>query len=252
MSDLHFTPAKHAYRYKGKPIPGVTTLLGKGLPKPALVYWSAKTVAEYVAANYESVGDMLRTGGAGPTIGFLKQTPWQKRDEAAIRGSEIHALAEKVVAGEEVEVPDQIHGYVEGYARWLDAFDVKPERTEYACYSVKNYYAGTADFRGWIAGRHCVADWKSSRGVYGSMGAQVAAYDNAEWWVDGDVDKPNEPTGNLCIVHIQDGLTEHRWVKDPEQIYRRWLHIAYVGKSIDLIDGCLDEPVTYPETEGAA
>jgi hypothetical protein len=48
---LKFSEKAHRYWCDGKPIPGVTTLIKGGLPAPALVYWSARSVAEYVADN---------------------------------------------------------------------------------------------------------------------------------------------------------------------------------------------------------
>ena len=65
---LKFSPKAHRYWLDGKPIPGVTTLIGKGLPKPALPNWAARTVAEYVVDNPEQV-DQLRSLGRGPATG---------------------------------------------------------------------------------------------------------------------------------------------------------------------------------------
>jgi hypothetical protein len=104
---LRFTAKTHRYFLDGSPIPGVTTLIGKGLPKPALVYWSAKTVAEWVADNPDGV-EAFRATGRGPMVAALKEIPWQKRDEAAIRGTDVHALAERVIRGEAVEVPEHL------------------------------------------------------------------------------------------------------------------------------------------------
>jgi len=92
---LRFTAKTHRYFLDGSPIPGVTTLIGKGLPSPALVYWSAKTVAEWVADNPDGV-EAFRATGRGPMVAALKEIPWQKRDEAAIRGTDVHALAEPI------------------------------------------------------------------------------------------------------------------------------------------------------------
>ena len=52
---LKFAAKSHRYWCDGKPIQGVTTLLKGGLPKDALMYWSAKMVAEYVADRPDDV-----------------------------------------------------------------------------------------------------------------------------------------------------------------------------------------------------
>src|SRR5690606_13872332 len=62
---LKFSPKAHRYWIDGKPAPGVTTILGKGIPKPAIPYWAARTVAEYVADEPEKV-EALRAAGRDP------------------------------------------------------------------------------------------------------------------------------------------------------------------------------------------
>lgn len=250
---LKFYPKNHSYRLDGRPIPGVTSLIGKGLPKPALTYWSARTVAEFVADNPEQI-EQLRTMGRGPMVAALKNTPWQKRDEAAVRGTDVHALAEELVHGHEVDVPEHLIEYVEGYVSWLDRFNVEADMTERSCASRKWNYAGRFDFRGTIHGRHCCADWKTSKGVYGSNALQLAAYDNADFCVtddDPDTELPLEPSGSLAIVHIMPGHTEHRWVTDPAAAYKDFLHVAYVGKAADRIENYLGPAVDAEEEQTA-
>ena len=89
---LVFYPKSHRYRLDGDWVPGVTTLIGKGLPKPALPYWAARTVAEWVVGNPDLTEEIKRLGGGRPAVAFLKELPWHKRDEAAIRGTDVHAL----------------------------------------------------------------------------------------------------------------------------------------------------------------
>src|SRR5690349_3999787 len=182
---LRFVEKSHAYYLDGKRITGVTTILGKGLPKPAIPYWSAKMVAEYVIRNPEGV-EQLRAMGEGPAIAALKQIPWQKRDDAAVRGTDVHALAEQIIHGESAEVPDHLVGHVEGYVRWLEAFDVQPLLTEQPVASRKWRYGGKFDAivtigRGRWAGRTPLLDWKTSSGVYGETALQTAAYACAEF-----------------------------------------------------------------------
>ena len=46
---IKFSEKAHRYWLDGKHIPGVTTLIKGGIPAPALTYWAARTVAEWVA-----------------------------------------------------------------------------------------------------------------------------------------------------------------------------------------------------------
>ena len=114
---LVFRESNHSYRLDGKPVPGVTTLLGKGLPKPALPRWAAKSAAEYVADNLEVLNALPDRESI---IATVKQSPWTQRDRAAVRGTDVHDLAEHLLHGREVEVPEHLAPYVDGYVRFLD------------------------------------------------------------------------------------------------------------------------------------
>lgn len=229
-SSLKFTDKTHRYYLDGRPIPGVTTLL-KGLPKPALVYWSAKCVAEYVADRPDAV-EQLRTMGRGPMVNALKGVPWEARDTAAIRGTEVHALAEQLVHGGEVQVPEALAGYVEGYLRWLDAVQPEALWTERPVGNRQHWYAGTPDAVVKINAETWLLDWKTSKGVYGEMACQVAAYGHAEFYVDDDwAEQPMPAIDRYGVVHIQDGMTELYEVTDPEAAWRDYLHIAWIHRA---------------------
>lgn len=249
---LKFSAKAHRYWLDGKPIPGVTTLLGKGLPKPALPYWAAKSVAEFVVDEPEQV-EQLRSLGRGPAVAALKAIPWQARDEAAVRGTDVHSLAEHLVHGREVDVPDHLMAHVEGYTRWLDAFDVQPVLTERPVANRSLWYAGTFDAVVVIGGVRWLLDWKTSKGVYGSTALQVAAYEGAEFYIDDDGAEQSMPqVDRLGVVHITDAGTFLRPVKDKEAAWKDWRHVAWVANRVPFIDDQLDEALEAPATEEAA
>jgi hypothetical protein len=109
---LRFDPASHRDRRPGKWVDGVTTLIKGGVPAPALMYWSARTVAEYVAENREQV-DRLYEMGRWPMVSALKEVPWEARDVAQVRGTDVHMFAEQIVDGVEVDVPENLLTHVE-------------------------------------------------------------------------------------------------------------------------------------------
>lgn len=250
---LKFSPKAHRYTLDGRPCPGVTTLLGKGLPKPALPYWSAKTVAEYVVDNPETV-DNLRSLGRGPAVAALKAIPWQARDEAAVRGTDVHSLAEDVIHGREVDVPEHILAHVEGYVKWLDTFAVEPVLTERQVANRSLWYAGTFDAIVRIGGEVWLLDWKTSKGVYGSTALQVAAYEGAEFYIDDDgAEQPMPEVDRLGVVHITEAGTALRPVKDKAAAWKDWRHVSWVAGRVSAIEDQLDEALEAPATtEGAA
>ena len=246
---LKFNSASHRYWLDGKPIPGVTTIIGKAIPKPALPYWSARTVAEYVIDNPEGV-DQLRKLGRGPAVAALKEIPWQARDEAAIRGTDVHALAEQIIHGQEVEVPDHLLAHVEGYVRWLDAFEVEPIITERPCASRQHWYAGTFDLIGRINGEVWGLDMKTSSGVYGETALQIAAYMTAEFYVTEDGAESSLPeVSRMGVIHCTEmgtqlfPLGDHDDIDKAARIFR---HAAWVASNLSWVKDRVGDPIETP------
>lgn len=236
----------HSYKLDGKKLPGVTTLLGKSIPKGALMYWSAKSVAEWVIDNPDLL-EQLRSMGRGPAIAALKEIPWQKRDTAATRGSEIHAIAEQVINGQTVQVPDHLADHVDGYVHWLDGMDVQPVLTEHAVASRRWGYGGKFDAivrigRGRWAGRQALLDWKTSSGVYGETGLQTAAYARADFYVPLDQPDTELPLPQIdCtgVVHVQPGESVlYPAAEDPPTIdrhFKLFTHAAFLAGQVNYI-----------------
>ena len=201
---LKFSEKAHRYWCDGKPIPGVTTLIKGGLPSPALVYWSAKSVAEYVADNADHV-EQLRTMGRAPMVAALKSVPWEARDQAAIRGTDVHTLAEDLVAGREVAVPEHLADYVDGYVAWLDLWQPEPIWTERPVANRRWWYAGKPDIVCRIGSDVWLLDWKTARGIYGDNAIQTAAYANAEFSMtpEGDEELVQERCAeDTCVYRM--------------------------------------------------
>ena len=65
----------------GRRVPGVTTILSKTLPKPALVPWAAKATATFAVDNLDTLAGLDR----GAAIELAKKAPQLDRDAAARR-----------------------------------------------------------------------------------------------------------------------------------------------------------------------
>lgn len=253
---LKFSPNNHQYRLDGKHVPGVTTLIGKGLPKEALPYWAARSVAEYVADNPDGV-EQLRTMGRGPMVNALKGVPWEKRDQAAIRGTDVHAIAEKIIHGEEVEVPGHLVDHVEGYVRFLDRFKIEALHTETPVANRSAWYAGTFDliFRfgaGPWKGRTVMGDNKTSGGIYGDTGLQLAGYARAEFMApQPEQEIPLPELDGAGVIHVTAaGSMFYPYLFSPKNIddaFRVFRHVAYVASKRDWIDGLKVDPFDEPE-----
>lgn len=233
----------HGYKLDGRPVKGVTTLINAGLPKPALTRWSAKTVAEWVADNPDDL-DVLRRNGRGPMVDFLKAVPWQARDEAAVRGTDVHALGERLVHGDEVEVPDHLAEHVDGYVKWLDLWQPEPIWTERPVASRQWWYAGTFDLIATMRGVTWLLDIKTASGVYGDNALQLSAYAHAEFLLDHDnQEQPMPHIDRLGVIHVTANGSELYPVADPEAAWKDFLHVAWIGKAGDRIKSQITDPI---------
>lgn len=179
----------HAYKLDGSNVTGVTTLIRNGMPAPGLMYWSARTVAEFVADADEATLDALRTLGRHGMVDALKGVPWKKRDEAAVRGTDVHKLAERLSKGEQVDVPEHLAGHVESCVAFLDEWQPVPVLTE-AVVGARGAppYAGTLDLVADLPdGTRALFDYKTSAsGIYPKDVVQLAAYRFAEFFIGTD------------------------------------------------------------------
>lgn len=182
---------RHQYRLDGDWVPGVTTIIRGGVPAPALVWWAGETVAKYVAANLDEVNRKLQIEGADELIGYLARVPGKVRDQAGIKGTAVHKLAEHLVHGEDVEpATAELLTYAQHYARFLDRFRVEPELTEAMVANRSSWYAGKFDLLARIGSETWLLDVKTARGVYGEVSLQCAAYARAEFYLATDPDLP--------------------------------------------------------------
>jgi hypothetical protein len=240
----------HWYKIDGKKADGVTTLLSQGLAKPWLGNWAAKMVAEHVADNLHDVVGM-ESLGKDAIVAALKQTPWTKRDAAGARGTEVHNIAEKLIHGEEVDVPPEIEGYVTSCVRFLDEWKIEPIVTEATVASRKWNYCGTLDLVGKLPdGRVLLADYKTSKsGIFAETVLQQAAYRYAEVYLDGDVEKPVADLGITDCAGVW--ITPHGYEVFPlpsdERAFKDFLHVAWVARWAQQSKELIGPSVTAPE-----
>lgn len=165
----------------------VTTLIGAGVPKEALVGWAAKMVAEY-AVNERDGWLALAERDPEEAINLLKGIHRRKTGKAAERGTNLHKVAEAYALG--VEPPDVKLPHVGQFLRFLE--DHKPEYllSEAPVYHTRYHYAGTLDAIVKIGGKTVLLDIKTTdkraddRGYkppYPEVALQTCAYSRAEY-----------------------------------------------------------------------
>jgi len=265
--ELQFMEKSHRYKMRTPQgvlasVPGVTGLIGGGIPKPALNPWYARMVAEFVDQNpleverLRSLPPVQHNGRErSALVDALCKVPTGKRDTAAERGTAIHALAEKVVAGDEVAVSVEHDGEVTGYAEFLDTWDITPLVVEGRGANATEWFAGTFDLVGTsphlAGGKPIMIDLKTSNGVYGETALQTAAYANFEFYLDADGQEHPMPEIHACYVaHITPfGTDLHPLCRDRGELaeaYRQFLCAAYTTKCQKRRNAFLGEPLPQP------
>lgn len=240
----------HWYQEGQRRVPGVTWVIGNGIPKPALIGWASGAVAEYVADNTDQIVAMRDQREA--LIGMLKGVPSDDRDRAARRGVEVHRLAEGLVNDLEVEVPEELAGHVESYLRFLEDWEPTGEIVEGHCFNRTLWYAGTFDMVAHLLGRQrWLLDIKTTRsGVYPEAAIQLAAYQRAEVYVNAAGELEPMPQVDRCgVVWVRADGYDLIPVNTGEAVFRafRWAYgiAEFMRAAKDRPTDYVDAPI-YP------
>ena len=183
------TAKGHHYKdAHGHRIPGVTTILGDGMPKPALINWAANATAEWAVDNFDQLTEMT----PAVRLKTLQGARYETSDKAKHKGTVVHGYAERLVKGEKVAgIPDELRGHVEAYVRFIDKFEVDPILVETSVVNYRIGYAGTLDLVAELTDptgerRRLLLDAKTNeKGIFGETALQLAAYRYAEFYLDG-------------------------------------------------------------------
>ena len=250
-------PGNHYYEMDGKRLDGVTSLLSEGVPKPALLPWGIKSVAEYAADNLDKLTGWRDQGmSRAAIVADLKNAPYQDRDDAANRGTEVHNYAEKLVAGEEVDPPEHLRGHVEACARFFDEWHIEPLHVETVVASRKWWYAGTLDLVANVkSGRTGLFDYKTNRsGIFGETSLQLSAYRFAEVALD---DAGNEVPWNLPedllvgAVWLRGDGYDVQPLKADAETFKTFCHTAFCARRYRTLRENVGQPIT-PDTDWSA
>lgn len=270
---LSFTPSGHRYRLDGKPVRGVTGLIGGGTPKDALIPWAAEIAAVYALDHIEQIKNLDRD----EAVRLMKWEHRNVRDSAGITGTAVHRLADQLATTGEVDVEPEFASYVEGFAAFLDDWQITAVLTERPCANRKDWWAGTFDLLATspllmsaeeiTAGHVVQIDLKTSKGVYGETAMQTAAYSKAEFYMDSDGNEQPMPTVlRTYVAHVTPmdrdgeharyegrplGTSLYPLAASPEDIethYAMFLASAYTAKTAKIRDGYGRTPLTIPTT----
>lgn len=240
----------------GQKVPGVTSFLDKGVPKPALINWSASATVDYAIDHWEALSALTPSARAKELLGAR----YAVKDAAANKGTKIHALASRLIHGEAVTVPDGLEGYVESYVRFLDEWDVQPVLVEATVISHAHGYCGTLDLVADLLDPDMpgervrwLLDVKSNRsGIFGETALQLAGYRYSDAYIDGDIEAEVEmPTVDRTgAVWVRQNGYDLVPVEADEPQHRQFLYAQQMAGFVETSRDLVGEPLAapYPST----
>jgi hypothetical protein len=174
----------HRYLLDGAECDGVTTILRDGVPKAALVKWASRTTAGYALDHWAELSEL----GVSERLRRLEGAPWADRDSAAVRGTQVHALAQRLAHGETVDVPEPLVGHVDAYLAFVRDWAPRELLVEAVIGNRQRRYMGTLDLVAELPRLGTwIIDWKTTAsGVYPESALQLAAYRFAEFYLGAD------------------------------------------------------------------
>lgn len=173
----------------------VTTIIGGGLPKPALIPWGMKTVAEYAVANYRRLYAMCQAADGDDeasyqVVAWLKGAPYRDRDKKADLGTLLHEIAEARALQRPLPViTPAVAPLYASFSRFEQECEPEWEMSEATVFNVKESFAGTLDGIGRLRGKRVPAKWrdrlvmvdhKTGKDVYAEAALQMSAYAHGE------------------------------------------------------------------------
>ena len=242
-----------------------TSAINGGLPKPFLVGWAAKLVAETAVDDIAVIQAMVDKGDEQGAIAHLKGAPYRKRQAAADRGTLVHAAIEGYIAGKTMEevveiakaelkeerVPPKLHiptiKMISGLVQFLQ--DEEPEIlwSEKTVFSRTHGYAGTPDIiaRMRVGGtlQPVVIDVKTSKGIYDETALQLVSYARADFvGLDDGTEKPLLPKKSekiefgVVVRPKPSGGYETAVFTLTDDVYELFLHCLAVANLREVLD----------------
>lgn len=256
----------------GQKLPGVTKIVSDGIPKQALINWAVETTVDYAIDNWARLGQLALSA----RIKELKGARWAAKDQATGRGTNVHRLAERLIAGERVPVPDEIKGHVESYVRFLNEWNAQAVHVEVevdgellprvvpmverTVYSAAHRYCGTVDLIADLddpddpdgpAQRWLIDLLTSRSGVFGDKALQVTGYRFADVWVDEHgAEYPIADLGiQRCgVLWLRPDGYDLVPVAADESAFRTFLYAAEIAQFAEHGRDLVGEPLPPPTT----
>lgn len=249
---LTFSEPGHRYRLDGQPVPSVSTISKLGGGCEGLIKWSAEVTAEYSFDHQELAASLARQA----YVDLVATESRRRRDEAARAGVAVHELAQQLLAGVAVQVPDYLVPRVRQAITLIERHDMQALASEVLVGSRTVGYGGRLDTISTLTtvelGEHlALVDWKTGKGFWTDVAMQGCGYWRADFWVDHQKqEQPMPPIQAFYIAHIKEDSAELYPIQVTDDTWlafraarRLWEQVRL--KRDDVIGPALEHPASF-------
>jgi hypothetical protein len=244
----------------------VTTIISKGVPKPALPFWAANETARAALDNVPMLARARTDAARIEAYDFLRGAANRVRDDAGDLGTAIHAAINADILGKPWPEPtDEQRPFLQAFHRFVADWHPEWEATELVVAHPEDEWAGTCDWWAWLnlpdLGRTLVCgdsksgkpDRQREKPTYPETAMQLSAYRRAKvaWLRDGtEVEPPRAE--HAVVLHLRPDHYPARGyalapVDTSDDVYRWFLAARDVARGDkELAKTAIGEPFPYP------
>lgn len=219
------TPQGRLYSWLGDDYASVTNIIKKGIAKPDLVGWAARSVAKIAVAK--------QTGEDGALVKLnvdeLMAAFDEGRNGASNTGNIVHAIAEKISKSMDFEITedhDHILSFVNAFNQFMADWSPKFIESEAFVVNRELHYAGTLDAIVDIGGELFILDIKTGKNIYPEVGLQLSAYSRASFIGRPDMTEdaiPNINRNRGLVLHLRPNKYELHPVMIGDEVFDAFL-----------------------------
>jgi hypothetical protein len=231
-----------------RPTHGATTPLAV-VPKDYLKAWAAKEAVNAILMHFlntpsdverlpkffedlEAYEENRRDENNKPVMSyyrFKKNYPWYSEAKAAFKrksntgkelGTWIHSAIEAYYKTDRKTIPiitEDTKGMWDSFIQFDNYFKPNAEELEFFVYSMQFGYSGQGDFKGYIGGKHCIADWKSTnRSSSNTDGIDISYFFQLGGLAQAEFERTGKWVDDLAAVNFDKKGEEPRivWASD--------------------------------------
>lgn len=234
----------------------VTTIL-KALPKDALKWWAAASVAEFA---YDEVANWMGMERSR-AVDYLKREPFRFTSDRADLGTAVHGAADAYALGKPAPALERLEErqHVAAFLHFTKVMAPRFVATEAEVYSRRHKYAGQTDailelslgalldleqsfpaeWRDRAEARDGVlrvmVDYKTGKGVYPEAALQLNAYAHADFLgMPNGAEAPLPELDALAVLHLQPNAWRLVPVRLDPEVFTAFLYVREVFRWLEV------------------